>query len=446
MSPDLYVIVSTDAPALAAGVLAALTCALLGNFLVLRRQSLMGDAISHAVLPGLVMGFILTGSRAAWPMFLGAAVAGVITVLLVEAVRRLGRLESGAAMGVVFSVLFALGVLLIRRFADDVDLDPDCVLHGQLELVQWFPPQGWGAFWSLDTLGLVPRQVWTLAACLAASGAFVALLYKELRLAAFDPALGEALGFRSGAVNFALMVLVAGAVVASFEAVGSILVIAMLVCPAATARMLTDRLGPQVAVSLVAAFVAAAGGYVIAAFGPGWVGARGAVSAAGMMGVAAGAILTMAIVAGPRHGVLPRRARRVTLGAGVAREDVLGLLYRLEERPPPQPLRREQVMRAVGGGVRAGLGLRAAVRAGEVEARGRALALTERGRERARTLVRSHRLWESYLVRELGYRPDHVHGTAEALEHVTSRPMRQTLAAAAGDVRDPHERDIPSDP
>jgi len=124
---------------LAAGVLAALGCGLLGNFLVLRRLSLMGDAISHSVLPGLVIAFLVTSSRGSLAMFIGATVAGLATVVLVEAVKRLGRVESGAAMGVVFSVLFALGVLLIEvASARGVDLDADCVLHGQLETLVWF--------------------------------------------------------------------------------------------------------------------------------------------------------------------------------------------------------------------------------------------------------------------------------------------------------------------
>jgi manganese/zinc/iron transport system permease protein len=445
VSPSLYVLVATDLPAILAGLLAALTCALLGNFLVLRRQSLMGDAISHAVLPGLVMGFLVTGSRAAWPMFVGAGVAGVLTVLLVEIVRRLGKVESGAAMGVVFSILFALGVLLIRRFADDVDLDADCVLHGQLELVQWFPPEEWARFWSWGTLGAVPRQVTTLLGAFVLSGAFVSLLFKELRLAAFDPGLASALGFRAGLLHILLMVFVAGAVVASFEAVGSILVIAMLVCPAAAARMLTDRLFPQILVSLGSAAISAIGGYALAAFGPSWIGAEGSVNAAGMMSVVAGALLALAVLGGPRHGVLARQARVILLSAGVAREDILGMLYRLEERQEVGTLRTGQILEAVGGGLRAALGLRGALRAQEAIRRGPGLALTDRGRAKARTLVRSHRLWETYLVRELGVRPDHVHRSAEALEHVTTDPMLDRLAAG-GPAKDPHDRPIPRGP
>ncbi len=125
-----------DLPPLTTAVLAAVTCGLLGNFLVLRRMSLMGDAISHAVLPGLVAAFLISGSRQSGPMFIGAAAAGIVTALLVELTRKLGRVESGAAMGVVFTILFAAGVLLLEQAgARGVDLDAGCVFNGQLEIV-----------------------------------------------------------------------------------------------------------------------------------------------------------------------------------------------------------------------------------------------------------------------------------------------------------------------
>ena len=146
---------------LLAGTLAAVTCGLLGNFLVLRRLSLMGDAISHSVLPGLVVAFLITSTRSPLVMLLGAALAGVATVVLVEMVKKLGRVEPGAAMGVVFSVLFALGVLLIEQAAArHVDLDADCVLHGQLETLIWYDaPASLAGLFQWSTLAATPRQV-----------------------------------------------------------------------------------------------------------------------------------------------------------------------------------------------------------------------------------------------------------------------------------------------
>jgi manganese/zinc/iron transport system permease protein len=420
--------IALDLFPLLAATLAALVCALLGNFLVLRRLSLMGDAISHAVLPGLVIAFILSESRSSLAMFLGAAIAGVATVVLVELVKKLGRVEPGAAMGVVFSVLFALGVLLIERAAvRHVDLDADCVLHGQLETLVWFgAPERFTDLLSSSTLDAIPRQVTTLFVMLVAASVFIALFFKELRVAAFDPALATTLGFHSGAMHFALMLFVAGATVASFEAVGSILVIAMLICPAATARLLTDRLLPQIVASLLAATLASLTGY----FGASWIPAlfhADSVNAAGMITVASGAILVAAVFFSPSHGVLARIARRTSMRRRIAIDDLLAALFRREESGGAAPLASNPRI------------ARIAARRALVARDPNGLSLTDAGRSAAREIVRRHRLWESYLVERAGLSPDHVHQTAERLEHLRVRPTD-------GPPNDPHGRPIPSPP
>lgn len=311
---DLYTFVSLDLPPLLTALFAALSCALLGNFLVLRRMSLMGDAIAHAVLPGIVLAFLLTGSRATLPMFIGAAVAGIVAAVLIELVRSLGKVEAGAAMGAVFSIMFAAGVLLIEQAAArTVDLDPDCLLHGQLERIFWFPPQD-GEFFSLATLAQLPRELTTSIAVFFGVALLIGLLFKELTLSAFDAGLARSLGFNPSLLHYILMVLVACAVVASFEAVGSILVIAMLICPAASARLLTDRLKIQIALSLVFAATSSVGGYFLAAFAPPALGWHSAVNAAGAMTVLAGLILIAVILCGPQYGVLGRRRARRSAG------------------------------------------------------------------------------------------------------------------------------------
>lgn len=447
MSPALHEFLSLDLPAMLTGTLAVVICGLLGNFLVLRRLSLMGDAISHAVLPGLVAGFLITGSRATIPMFLGAAAAGIATVVLVELVRKLGRLDSGAAMGVVFSILFALGVVLIKQAAaENVDLDPDCVLNGQLEDVFWLAVPVEGSAWSFlspGALGALPRELITLLIVTAVVAVFIALFFKELRLAAFDPALATSLGFNAGVLHYALMLLVAAAVVASFEAVGSILVVAMLICPAATARLLTDRLASQIWVSLGVSLAAGVSGYLLAAHAPLWLGGSSSLSASGMMTVVAGVLLVAAIIGAPRYGVVARRLRTLRLAVTIAREDLLAMLYRLEEagRPPALPLRH--IRQALGDGLVMRLAARSALRRDELAREDDELRLTMRGRDAARGTIRSHRLWESYLVQVLGLRPDHVHRAAMDLEHVTDAAMSRRLAGDVRTPRDPHDRPIP---
>ncbi len=443
----MHEFLSIDLLPLLAGAMAALSCGLLGNLLVLRRVSMMGDAISHAVLPGIVVGFLVAGTRSPIPIFIGAAGAALVTVVLVEVVRTLGRVESGAAMGVVFSVMFALGVALIETAAArNVDLDADCVLYGQLETLFWFPPDSWSALLSAPTLGAVPRQVWTLAGVVVIAVLFVGLFFKELRLAAFDPMLATALGFRARWLDLVLMALVAASTVAAFEAVGSILVVAMLVCPAATARLLTDRLATQIGVSVVAALAASVGGYWLAAWGPGWLGATGSVSAAGMMAVTGGVLFAGVFALAPNHGLAARVVRRAARAIDEAAEDALASCYRAGERGEssvePGALRR-----AAGGGLRGALGVRAALARGELARSTGGLALTGPGAVRATEVVRSHRLWESFLVEQAGLRPDHVHDTAMRLEHLRRAADHQRLAPerVAG-VRDPHDRPIPGEP
>ncbi|WP_029010266.1 metal ABC transporter permease [Azospirillum halopraeferens] len=303
-----------DLPAMLAALFATMACALLGNFLVLRRQSLMGDAISHAVLPGIVGAFLLAGTRAAGPLFAGAIAAALVAVVLIELVRRYGRLESGTAMGVVFSVMFAAGVVMMEQAAaQNVDLDADCILYGQLEGILWLAAAGPESLLDPAALAALPREVVVLAGVLAVTALAVFAFRKELTLASFDPELATTLGFPAGMINLGLMVLVGAVAVAAFEAVGSILVIAMFICPAAAARMLTDRLGVQIALSLAFAAVAALGGYALAAFAPLWLGVDRALAASGMIAVVSGVLMALAILLGPVHGVLGRRmaGRRV---------------------------------------------------------------------------------------------------------------------------------------
>lgn len=429
--------VALDLFPLLAATLAAIACGILGNFLILRRLSLMGDAISHSVLPGLVIAFMLTATRAPFAMFLGAAGAGLATVVLVELIKRLGKVEPGAAMGVVFSVLFAIGVLLIEQVARNTDLDADCVLHGQLETLVWYdaPPPGspLAAYLSPGALSAVPRQVWSLLSVTAAAIAFTFLFFKELRIAAFDGALATTQGFHAGVMHYALMTLVAAATVASFEAVGSILVIAMLICPAATARLLTDRLLTQILVSLVAALAASLLGYAGATLLPAAFNLD-SVNAAGSITVAGGLLLTLAAVLSPSHGLLPRTLRRRRLAQDLALDAVLTALYRARERGLPG-LSVPDLAAAVPGHHAPNAAQRAIIRS-LVTREGDRLDLTETGHDAARDLIRRHRLWEDYLVTRAGAAPDHVHDTAEALQSIPLGPRK-------GPTTDPHGREIP---
>jgi len=283
------------------GALVSMACAIPGVFLLLNKQSMLGDAISHAVLPGLAIGFLLSGSRDALPMLAGAVVAGVFTGYLTGLIQRKGNVDAGAALGVVFCSLFALGLILIRLAADRVDLDPGCVLYGSIETAV------------LDT-GPVPR-IALLSGGIFLANLFLALLfYKELRLTAFDPALATAMGIPAKTMQHGLTLVTAVTTVVAFESVGSILVIAMLIVPGATALLISHRLGLVLGLSLVFAAFAAAAGHLAAISLVPWMLAEftgfhelGAVSAAGMMAATAGlvffAVLALAKIRGHRAAV-----------------------------------------------------------------------------------------------------------------------------------------------
>ncbi len=302
-----------DLAPLLSALVACLVSGLVGTVLLLTRQSLLGDAISHAVLPGIVAGFWVSGTRAALPMVAGAVAAAIVGTLLIALVRRLARLEAGAAMGVVFSAMFALGLVLIEvSGARSVDLDLDCVLFGQLETLIWPAATGLHSFTDTAALAEFPAETVTLLVVLLVVLAALAALWKELALAAFDPDFAASIGINPGAVSAIVLVLVALACVAAFWAVGSILVIAALVGPAVTARLLTDRYAMQFALSAAAAAVMGAGGYGAAVALPALLPGIEGLNAAGMIAVVAGVLVGLAWACGP-YG---RRRGRAASAAG----------------------------------------------------------------------------------------------------------------------------------
>jgi manganese/zinc/iron transport system permease protein len=241
---------------MATAVLASVACGLVGCFLVLRRLSMLGDTISHAVLPGIAGAFLLTGTRDVLPMLLGAMVVGVATALLSSGLDRWARVDRDAAMGVTFTTFFAMGVVMISLAARQVDLDPGCVLYGLLEFVPF------------DTITLagmqVPRAAAWLGTALVVDALLVVAFLKELRACSFDPAHAASLGLRVSLVHMGVMAAVAANTVVAFEAVGSILVVAMLVAPGATARLWTDRLTPMLWLACAIAASTAVVGYLAA--------------------------------------------------------------------------------------------------------------------------------------------------------------------------------------
>ncbi len=280
------------------GVLVAASCALVGSFLVLRKLSLVGDAISHTVLLGIVIGALIAGSVSGLPTLLGATVVGLLTVALVEAVAGSGLVKEDAAIGIVFPALFALGVVLVSRYAGNVHLDVEHVLYGEIAYAPFDILEIGGV-----ELGL--RPLWTLGAIALIDLLFVLLCYKELKLASFDPGLAAALGLSPAVLHYALMGVVSLTTVGAFDAVGAILVVAFLIVPPATAYLLTDRLPVMLVLATGAGALAALGGYALAR-------ALDA-SIAGSMATMAGILFALAFLFSPSHGLVARAVRLARL-------------------------------------------------------------------------------------------------------------------------------------
>ena len=284
------------------GTLASIACALPGNFLILRRQALIGDAISHVVLPGIVVAFLLTGTLAAIPMLIGAAAAAVVAVVLIEAIKRLGRIEPGAAMGVAFTTLFAAGVLLLEQSdTSTVHLDVEHALMGNLESLIWFKAKGWESLLDPAALAALPHELGRIAVVCVLVIALLLVFWRWLKISTFDESFAQTLGIPTAAIGFGLVITAAVAAVAAFDAVGSIIVIAMFICPPAAARLMTNRLETQIWWSVAFACLSAVLGYVFAGYGPLWFGGENAVSAAGMIAAVSGVILGLACLFGPHR-------------------------------------------------------------------------------------------------------------------------------------------------
>lgn len=241
------------------GFFVTAACGLIGNYLILRRMALIGDAISHSVLPGIAIAFLISQTRGSAALFTGALVAGMLTTLLIEFIHSRSRIKQDAAIGITFSCFFALGVILISLFAGTIDLDADCVLFGEIGWIVYEAP-----YVEIGGAMLGPPSVFRMGFVLLVTAALICLFYKELLVSSFDPALSTALGINARVMHYALMAALSVIVVSAFESVGAILVIAMLILPGATAALLSQRLPTRLFLSLLHSALSAIGGVHLA--------------------------------------------------------------------------------------------------------------------------------------------------------------------------------------
>ncbi len=278
------------------GFLVATACGLIGNYLILRRMSLVGDAISHSVLPGLVLAFLLAQSRNTLAMFTGALIAGILTTVIIEVIHKKTRVKQDAAIGIAFSSLFAFGVILVSLYADRVDLDQECVLYGEIAFIPLEP------LVRLGQLSLAPAPVVRMAAVAFLVILLILFFYKELLVSSFDSGLAASLGVNATVMHYTLMAMLSVVVVSAFESVGAILVIAMLILPGATASLLSVRLPRVLFLSVLHAALSSLMGIHLAV----WLEC----SIAGAMVVAGAFLFLLAWIFGPRDGLLRQLLRR----------------------------------------------------------------------------------------------------------------------------------------
>ncbi len=273
----------------------AVGCSLVGVFLVLRRMAMMSDAISHAILLGIVLAFFAVGDVTSPLLVLAATATGLLTVGLVEVLHRTRLVREDTAIGLVFPALFSLGIILISRYAGAVHLDTDAVLLGELA----FAPFERLIVGGMD---IGPKHLYMMGGIMLINLLFITVFFKELKLATFDAGLAAALGFSPALIHYGLMGLVSVTVVGAFDAVGLILVVALMVGPPAAAYLLTDRLPRLIGLSCLFGVVVAVGGYWVAH----WLDA----SIAGCMAVVVGIVFGIVFLAAPGRGLVAVARRR----------------------------------------------------------------------------------------------------------------------------------------
>ena len=282
------------------GTLVSVASSLLGTFLVLRKSSMLSDAISHSILLGIILVYLITGNQYSPFFIVGAALAGVATVALTELLARSKRVKNDAAIGLVYPLLFAIAVVLINLYARNVHIDVDAVLLGEIGFV-WLDVAFIGG-WE------IPKALLTMGAVTLVNLLFVSVFYKELKLSTFDPGLAAALGFSPTLIYYLLLTLTSITAVTAFDAVGAVLLVAFVIVPPAAAYLLTDKLWRMLVYGALIGVGSSLLGYASALYFD--------VSIGGMMACYTGIFLGLSFLFSPRYGLVAQQFRK-----GAQRQD-----------------------------------------------------------------------------------------------------------------------------
>jgi ABC-type Mn2+/Zn2+ transport system permease subunit/Mn-dependent DtxR family transcriptional regulator len=402
--------------ALLASGMVGLMCGVLGAFIVLRNMSLVGDALAHAILPGVVAAYVVVG-YSALGFFVGAVVAGLITAVGITWVQHRGHTKNDAAIGIVFTAMFSLGVMGISYISrhDGVHLDLKDFLFG-------------------NVLGVADADLWLTALVTGYVLLSIAVFYRYFLVTTFQEVVAKTMGIDVKMVHYFLMLLLSFAVVASLQTVGVILVVAMLITPAATALLLTHRLERVLMIAGALGLLTAMLGLALAIVlettpGP-------------AMAVTATLIYVAAVIFAPRRGLLFKAWSRMTLSRRVAAEDMLKAAYRtLDANGKLDEAQWRAELKATGVDWRKNRSR--LLRKGWLDPQSG--GLSEKGAAEAERLVRAHRLWETYLANKVGVDVAHIHDEAERYEHLLTEEMLDDVDAILGyPAVDPHGSPIPA--
>lgn len=415
-------------------LLLGLASGVLGAFALLRRQALLGDALAHAALPGVCIAFWLTGSKDPLVLLIGALITGKIGTLSVAGITRYTRIKEDSAIAIVLSVFFGVGIgllTMILRMPGGNQSGLDRYLFGQ-------------------AASLLPEDLRIMVGLTGGIGVVTFLLFKELKLITFDPQFAATIGFPVRGLGFLLTAMIVLAVVIGLQAVGVVLMAAMLITPAAAARQWTESLGVMVILAGVFGALAGVLGAFVSALDLSTVSGPVRLPTGPLTVVAATFVFVVSLIFAPGRGVLARWRRHRSNRLRVLRENVLKTLFQLDEAARSEGGGRrtvEQVAERRGIAARpVRTEFRRLLRSGLVEGGPGGVSLSGVGRREARRVVRNHRLWESYLVHAADIARDHVHRDAEAVEHLLPPELVEAIEASlpSADV-DPHGMPIPGD-
>lgn len=404
--------------------LMAISSSLVGSFALLRGRALVGDAVSHSVLPGICLGFLLAGTKSL-PWILGGAFATAwLSLRAVEFITRRTRLHSDTAIAMVLSVFFGAGAMLLKTVQSTGNEEQS----------------GLNSFLFGNAAAMMGQDVWIFSAVALLLILCVLLLYKEFSLLAFDPDFARVGGLRVRAIEQVLTTMTVLAIVVGIQAVGVVLMSAMLITPAAAARYLTRRLP---AMLLVASAIAV---------GCTWIGAyisyqRPNMPTGPWIVVAASIVAFGAFLLSPRQGVVATRLNRLRYRKQIVVENVLKCLYMLGERDgqykSPRTPRNIRSMRSIATWKLA-VAFWTLRRRGLLWKAADGYRLTDKGLAEGKRLSRLHRLWEQYLSQYVGIAPDHVHEDAETMEHIITPELEKKLVRSLDfPETDPHQTQIP---